>query len=367
MKMKNVSCNINTVEEKAGQPKKPARSSFGVMKYVIAAILLTVLVYFGFTCEVREGSCAVILRFGAVRQEITEAGLYFRLPWPFETVVTYDRRVQYLESDYLETTTKDKRNIIIQSYVVWEVSDPLLYHNSVGSQGKVDSYIKDQIFSATNSVMGSYNLTGLVSLSKEQIKIDEIQQQIFERVRDNCGKNYGITVKDVSILRLSLPDINLASVFEQMRADRQKDIDQILAKAQYEANKIITDADAEAAAIIASGTTAAAEINARTETEVAKIYAGAQAANIELYQFLKQLDTVVASVGSSTILVVKADEYPFNVLTEYGDYLTDEDDEVILSDLSHILSKLPEADRGALIDAIYALIDSYMPAGVSGQ
>jgi len=54
------------------------------------------------------------------------------------------------------------------------------------------------------------------------------------------------------------------------------------------------------------------------------------------------------------------------VLTQYGDYLTDEGDEVILSDLSYILSKLPEADRAALIDAIYALINSYMPAGVGG-
>lgn len=341
--------------------------AFGIMKYVVASVLLVVLFFFGFTCEVREGSCAVILRFGAVRREITEAGLYLRLPWPFETVAIYDGRVQYLESNYLETTTKDKRNIIIQSYVVWEIADPLLYHNSVGSQGKVDSYIKDQVFSATNSVMGSYNLSGLVSLSLEEIKIDEIQSQIFSRVRDNCEKNYGISVKDVSILRLSLPDTNLESVFEQMRADRQKDIDIILAEAQREANEIIKAADTEAAKIIADGTTAAAEINAKTETEVAKIYAAAQAANLELYQFLKQLDTVVASVGESTILVVKADEYPFNVLTKYGDYVVEDDgDTLILNDLTYILGQLPDADREALVAAIYELIEEVAPAEVEG-
>ena len=264
-----------------------ARSvSFAVLKYVTAAVLIVLFVYFGFTCEVREGNCAVILRFGAPRQEITEAGLYFRLPWPFETVVTYDNRLQYLESNYLETTTKDKRNVILQSYVTWQISDPLKYHNSVGSQGKVASYIKDQVFSATNSVMGAYELSALVSLNTESIKTEQIQNEIFARVKENCYNNYGIDVGDVSILRLSLPDDNLLSVFDQMRADRQKDIDTILANAQRDANKKTSDADAEASKIISDGTTAAADIKAQTENEVAKIYAEAQQANLELYQFL---------------------------------------------------------------------------------
>ena len=333
--------------------------SFAVLKYVTAAVLVVLFVYFGFTCEVREGNCAVILRFGAPREEITEAGLYFRLPWPFETVVTYDNRLQYLESNYLETTTKDKRNVILQSYVTWQISDPLKYHNSVGSQGKVDAYIKDQVFSATNSVMGAYELSALVSLDTETIKTEQIQNEIFARVKENCSKNYGIEVGDVSILRLSLPDNNLLSVFDQMRADRQKDIDTILANAQRDANKITSDADAEASQIIADGTTAAADIRKQTETDVAQIYREAQEANFELYQFLTQLNTIVASVGDSTVLVVRADEYPFSVLTEYGNYLTNESDEQVVRDLSYILSKLPEADRVALTQAIFDLIAAY--------
>ena len=347
---------IEHKERREQEPKQRSSIPVRVMKYVIAVVLVVVLVYFGFTTEVREGNCAVILQFGAVREEINEAGLYFRLPWPIETVVTYDDRLQYLESDFLETTTKDKRNVILQSYVIWEIGDPVLYHNSVGSQGKVDSYIKDQVFSATNSVLGAYDLTALVSLEAEQLRIDEIQEQIFARLRENCAKNYGINVTDVSILRLSLPDTNLQAVFEQMKADRQKAIDTILANAGTQANKITTDADIEASQIIANGQTAAAEIKAKTETEVARIYAEAQAANLELFQFLKNLDTTIASVGENTVLVVKADEYPFRVLTEYGDMLTEESDETVIRDLNYILTQLPEADRTALIDAIYALM-----------
>ncbi len=327
-----------------------------IAKYVTASLVVLVLLWFGFTTVVKEGSCAVILRFGAVREEITDAGLYLKLPWPFETVVNYDSRLQYLESNQLETTTKDKRNVIIQSYVVWQIDNPVLYHNSVGAKGSVDSYIKDQVFSATNSTMGGYELKSLVSLEKEEIKIDEIQNEIYTRVYDNCKSNYGIEVSDVSILRLLLPDTNLDSVFEQMRADRQKDIDIIISNATTEAKKITTAADAEAAKIKAEGVTQAAQIKAQTETDVAKIYAEAQAANIELYKFLTNLDTVVASVNDSSVLVVKADEYPFSVLSEYSNNMEIEGNETVIKDLNYILTQLPENDRTALVDAMSELI-----------
>jgi membrane protease subunit HflC len=325
-------------------------------KLVTALLVALVLFWFGFVAEVREGSCAVILRFGAVRQEITEAGVYLKLPWPFETVVTYDERLQYLESGNLETTTQDKRNIVIQSYVVWQIEDPVLYHNSVGVQGTADAYINETVKSATNGTMGGYKLQELVSLEEEEIKIDNIQSDICQRVREVCGKNYGIRITDVSILRLSLPSTNLDAVFEQMRADRQKEIDTIIAAAKLKASEITLAAAEESAQIVAQGVTDAAEIKAKTEADVAKIYADAQSANIELYKFLLSLDTYAKSVDETTILVVKANEYPFNILSEYAKSMTVEGNDMVVSDLTYILSQLPEKDRKALIDGVSKLI-----------
>lgn len=349
-----------TMAEK--KEKKPAGEKKNIIgtavKYITAALVVLVLFWFGFVCQVREGDCAVILRFGAVRKEATQAGVYLKLPWPFETVVTYDARYQYLESNQLETTTRDKRNIILQSYVVWRIEDPVLFHNSVGAQGTTDSYIKDQVFSATNSTLGAYDLSQLVSLETEKIKLDEIQAQICQRVQQTCRDNYGIQVSDVNILRLTLPNMNLQSVFAQMSADRQKDISAIIADAQLKATEITSGAAQEAAQIIAEGTTEAAQIKAETETEVARIYAEAQAANLELYQFLMNLDTMVASVDENTVLIVKANEYPFNILTEYSKHMTVEGNATVINDLSYILGQLNEKDRKALIDAISELIQN---------
>ena len=344
---------------------KPKKNSGILLKIIIALILVVVVAYFGFTCVVREGNCAVILRFGAPRAEISEAGLYFKLPWPFETVTTYDNRLQYLESNSLETTTKDNRNIILQSYALWSINDPLLFHNSIGSQEKVESYINDQIFNATNSVLGSYNLSAMVSLISEEIRYDEIQEKIFAMVKENCEKNYGITVTDVSILRISLPDNNLETVFAQMRADRQKDIDSIIAQAQRDADIIISDANLEYSQIIADAQTEAAEIYKKTEAAVAAIYAEAQAQNMELYKFLKELDTIVASVSNDTVLVVTSDTYPFNVLLQYGQSLDGEDEQTIVHDLEYILTKLNDQERQDLIEAVGKLFEEYQPSGGS--
>lgn len=335
------------------------RSPLGIRiaKYVTAFAVVLVLFWFGCTCEVREGETAVILRFGAVREEITDAGLYFKLPWPFETSVTYDGRVQYLETGDLETMTKDKRNIVVRSFVTWEVADPVLYHNSVGFNSTAEQKLNSQVFNATNSTLGTYNLTNLVSLDQEEIKIDQIQNEIYAAVREVCLENYGIRVTDVSFLLFSLPDATLESVFEQMQAERQKEIDIILANAYLKANDITTEADAEASKIRGEGTTEAAKIRAEAEKAVTEIYNSAYNANIDLYQFLRNLDTLVSSVNSSSVLVVNINKYPFNILLDYSDYMTDEDGDKVIHDLTYILSQLDDTQRQAIIDGVNELIE----------
>ena len=329
---------------------------FLLLKIAIALVLVAVVFYFGFTCIVREGNAAIILRFGAPRETITEAGIYLKLPWPFETVVNYDNREQYLESNNLETTTMDKKNIILKSYAIWQIDDPLVYHNTVGATNSADSYIKNQIFSATNSVMGTYNLSDLISSDNENLKTEEIQQKIFEIVKANCEANYGVTILDVSILRVSYPETNLQSIFANISAERQGVIDAILADANAKASNITSSADAEASKIIAEGENKAAEIRANTEKDVASIYAKAQEANIELFKFLKELDTIVNSVNSNSVLVVDSNAYPFNILLEYSK--TVDESTNVVEELEYVLANLPEKEREDLVKAIEDILEA---------
>ena len=362
-KITDMNENTNAVKVKKKKEKGEGSVSFLILKIAIALIVALIVVYFGFTCEVRESNAAIILRFGAPRAEITEAGLYFKLPWPFETVVTYDNRVQYLESNNHETTTMDKKNIILQSYAVWQIKDPLVYHNSVGNTGTVDSYIKDQIKNATNSVMGAYNLSDLISSENDDLKTEEIQKKIFELVKATCEANYGISIIDVSILRISYPDANLQAIFANISAERQGVIDKIIADADAKVSDITSSADAEAEKIKGEGITKAAEIRAQAEKEVASIYANAQTANIELYKFLKELDTIVNSVNDGTVLIVDSNSYPFNILLEYGTSVDNSSDDKVVEDLTYILATLRAEGKGKeaddLVAAINAILISY--------
>ncbi len=288
----------------------------GMMKWIIGAVVVLVFVFFGFTAEVREGECAVITRFGAVRAEVTDAGLYFKLPWPFEKVTKYDVRNQYTESSYLETLTQDKRNIILQSYAVWNVGEPLKYHNAVGDSAVAELRINELIVNASNSVMGKYELLNVVSNDTEKLKLDEIENAIFEDVRMHAADRYGIEIGEVGVMKLSLPEENLTAAFEQMSADRQKYIDQITAEGQRVASSITYAADAEASDIVAQGTAEAAKIDAETEKLVAQIYAEAQAANMDLFKFILELDTVIKSVNGDTTLIVKKGEFLEGLFSE---------------------------------------------------
>lgn len=286
----------------------------GLIKWIFALIVVAIIGFFGFVFKVNEGQCAVVTRFGAARAEITEAGMYLRLPWPFENVTVYDGRKQYMDSGYLETLTHDKKNVIMQTYAIWSISDPLQYYTSVGSTALAEKYLGDLITNSKNGTMGTYDLSSLVSMDEDDIKINEIEGLMLDEVSEHAREQYGIQVHDLRIKRLGLPTTNVQSVFTQMQAERQKYIDQLLAEGERDAKIIKSESDAEAAQIIAQGREQAAEINAETEREVAQIYADAHTQDPELYKFLRKLAALEASVDENTVMIIEMDQAPFDVL-----------------------------------------------------
>lgn len=287
----------------------------GLIKWIFALIVAAIIGFFGFVFKVNEGNCAVVTRFGAARAEITEAGMYFRLPWPFENVTIYDARKQYMDSGYLETLTHDKKNVIMQTYAIWSISDPLKYYTSVGNTALAEKYLGDLITNSKNGTMGTYDLSSLVSMKEEDIKITEIEQLMLADVGEHAREQYGIEVHDLHLKRLGLPTTNVKSVFSQMQAERQKYIDQLLAEGERDAKIIKSESDAQAAQIIAEGREQAAQINAETEREVAQIYADAHTQDTELYSFLRKLAALEASVDANTVMIIEMDQAPFDVLT----------------------------------------------------
>ena len=180
-----------------------------------------------------------------------------------------------------------------------------------------ETYLSDLVTSAKNGTMGNYDLSALVSLDEEDIKIDEIEAAMLQEVQSHALEQYGIQVHELRLKRVGLPATNVQSVFTQMQADRQKYIDQLLAEGERDAQIIMSESDAEVAAIVAEGREEAAAINAETEREVAEIYASAHSQDPELYEFLQKLAALENSVDEDTVMIITMDTPPFDVL--YGD------------------------------------------------
>jgi membrane protease subunit HflC len=284
-------------------------------KWICAVLLVSILGAFGFTFVVREGSCAIVSRFGRIRQVCLKAGLRFRLPWPVENVIAFDTRSQYFDSGYTETLTHDRKNVILQTYMVWKIEDPTLFYTSIGDMEIARQYLDDLLANAKNGVMGGYDLSSLVSVEAANIRLDEIEAGMRAMITPRASENYGIRIDTVQIKRLALPNSNVESVFEQMRTDRQKYVTQLLSEGERDAAILRSRADADAAQIIADGQTQAAAIEAKTEKQVAAIYANAYEKNPELFTFLKRLTALEGAVSDKTVLVMSSEESPFSVLT----------------------------------------------------
>ncbi|MDR0512768.1 MAG: protease modulator HflC [Treponema sp.] len=286
-----------------------------LFKYLYVFIFLVLVVAAGFTFTVREGSTAIVSRFGRIVNVHTEAGMHFRLPWPIDRIIVYDARNQYMDSGFIETMTNDMINIILQTYLVWNVQDAERFHISVGDYAAAQRHLNSIVANTKNGVLGNFTLSNLVSTDPDDIMLDEIRSAIEMQVAAAAISNFGIEVQTLRFRRLALPHTNILSVFEQMIADRQRHVSRYLTEGERDAAIIISEAEAQSAEIIAQGRLEASMIDAETERRVAEIYGEAFSRNPELFTFLMNLIALENSVNTETVIVMRASESPFNVIT----------------------------------------------------
>jgi len=286
-----------------------------IFKYLYVIIFLVLVMAAGFTFTVREGTAAIVSRFGRIVNVYTEAGLRFRLPWPIDRIIVYDTRNRYMDSGLNETMTNEQINIILQSYLVWNIQDAQRFHISVGDYAAAQRHLNGIVANTKNGVMGNFTLSNLVSTNPDDIMLDEIRRIIEEQVAEAALSSFGIAVEALRFRRLALPYTNVLSVFEQMIADRQRYVSRYLSEGERDAAIIISEAEARAAEIIAQGRLEASIIEAETERRVTEIFGEAYDRNPQLFVFLKNLIALENSVNPDTTIIMRASESPFNVIT----------------------------------------------------
>jgi len=221
-----------------------------------------------------------------------------------------------LKTRHTEMLTRDKKNVILLSYVVWRISDPLRFYQSVGSIEAGDSKLDGLVTNAKISVLGGYDLSALVSTTSEDLMTEEVEAAILENVVNNASEKYGVQIEEVGFERLSLPESNTRFVFDQMRAERKQYAARYRAEGEREAQSIRSNTMLEVAKIRAEGSEQAARIRGEAEAEAARIYAEAHSVDPAFYRFTRSLDSLGKVLNKRSQIVLRTDSPPFQLLEE---------------------------------------------------
>ena len=280
---------------------------------ITAAVLLVIFVCMLFTFQVRQTEVAVVTTFGEYSRSITEPGLKGRLPWPIQKVYEFDNRLQTLERKFDETITKDQKNLVIAVYAGWRVADPRVFLESFnGDMAKAEQKLEEIIRNA-KSIIGRYNFSDLISTNLAELKFDQIEKEMLDVVQAQVKGTYGIAVDTMGIKQLGLPESITSTVFERMRAERQRLVAKYQSEGDRDAKTTRAEADAQANKILAEASGQAKKILGEADAKASEYYA-TFGRKPDLAIFLMQLNAIEQSLKDRAYLILGPQTPPFNLL-----------------------------------------------------
>lgn len=275
------------------------------------ALLLLVLSTF----QVAEGSYSVLTRFGKPVKVVEDAGLHFKLPSPIDTAVSIDMRKHLLDPGAVNYLTADKKNLLVDSFLVWSVADPLLYYRTVGSRGGAEARLGDVLRSVVGDVLSSYQFDQLIASEESGAAgLAKIATDLRDAAAARAESSMGLKIHSARIKRLNFPEQNKRSVFSRMESERRVISSGFRAQGREEYDIMKAKTDREEAELLADANRKAAEILGAAEAEAAKIYADAFSADPELYEFMKNLETLESVLGEDSLIVLPHDHPLFEAL-----------------------------------------------------
>jgi len=264
-----------------------------------------------YTVDARE--VAVATFFGRPVKSVVEPGLQFRLPWPLIQVVRFDKRAQLLSVEPAEVLTRDKKNVVIEPFLLWRVSDPERFLEAVGTEDVARTQLSDLVTSRIAAAFGNRDFGDL--MTTESTENAMLPDDLLPGVASIGQSRLGIEVLDVRLRTLGLPLQNEQSIYERMRAERRRIANAYRSEGEEKASAIRAEADRQAAEIMAGAEKEAMGIRARADGTAAKVYANAFAADPDFYMFMRGLETAEKVLDEDSVLVVDSDGPLFRALT----------------------------------------------------
>jgi modulator of FtsH protease HflC len=255
---------------------------------ILVAAALVALLLSAYTVDQRQA--AIKVRLGEVQAIQDEPGLYFRVPM-IDTIRLYDRRIQTLDTkDAERIQTKEKNNVLVDSYVKYRISDLRQFLVSTGGDlNRAELRLSQGVNEDLRAEFGQRTLSEVISGER-----DKIMTNLTVKA-NNDAKNIGIEVLDVRLKRVDLVKEISTDVYNRMDSERKRVANELRSTGAGEAEKIRADAERQRDIILANAYRDAQKVRGEGDAEAAKVYAGAFNRNPEFYSFYRSMEAYKAS------------------------------------------------------------------------
>ena len=274
-----------------------------IFSVVIALIIFASMSIF----TVDQLKFALVSQFGEVKRIISEPGLNFKFPL-IQDVRFFEKRIITMDSAEPERfITSEKKNVLVDSYIKWQIVDPKLYYISFdGDESRAKIRLNQTINAGLREEFGKRTVHDVISGER-----DKIMEQM--RTKANIDtKKVGIKIVDVRLKRVELPFEVSEAVFRRMEAERKRVANELRSEGAAEAEKIRADADKQREIIIANAYRDAQKIKGEGDAKAAAIYAAAFSDNPDFYAFYRSLEAYGKTFSNKNdILVISPDSSEF--------------------------------------------------------
>lgn len=264
---------------------------------LIAAIALFTIsssVYF-----VDERQKTLLLKLGQIQEANSAPGLHFKVPFVTD-VRRFDGRILSLDTSPARYLTGEKKNVIVDSFILWRVADASNYFRAMGgnednARVRLSQIIKDGL----RAEFGRRTIQEVVSGNRNTL-VNDIMTDANQR-----SDEFGIEVVDIRIKRIDLPSEVSNSIFSRMEAERERVAKDLRSRGAEEAEKIRSDADRQRTVILAEARRQAESLRGEGDAEATDIYANAYNQNEDFYSFYRRLGAYQNVFNQDDILVIE--------------------------------------------------------------
>ena len=263
---------------------------------------------------VNEEEMVLVTQFGRPVAEYKEAGLRFK--WFFQGLTRIDKRLHLYNPRPSEYLTRDKKNLLVETYVIWQVDQPLRYLRTVGDRSGAEMRLHDIVWSSVSADLGRTELSELVATDAEQVRLDPLMEKLTRESDEVSRQRYGIRIASVDVKRINLPTQNRESVYARMRAERDRIAKKYRAEGEEEARKIRAEADRQAEELLSAAYKETEIIRGEADARAARIYGRAYSRDPDFYQMVRTLEAYQRILDDKTTAVLSADSELLKLLTE---------------------------------------------------